>query len=137
MQLRHCPIRAQKGGSHQACSRCDALPPEERISAHGLIDRKNVRFPLGRLKTEAGCIVRLYNSAPLFLLRHTARLPESAAWRLLLTDESRDEALEAVALHRLALDGGGHLTYLASTRVNLSVMEERWPDISFRATREH
>jgi peptide chain release factor 3 len=37
----------------------------------------------------------------------------------------------------LALDGGGHLTYLAPTRVNLSLAEERWPDIEFRATREH
>ena len=36
----------------------------------------------------------------------------------------------------LALDGGGHLTYLAPSRVNLSLMGERWPDIRFRATRE-
>ncbi|MCB1691824.1 MAG: peptide chain release factor 3 [Pseudomonadales bacterium] len=36
----------------------------------------------------------------------------------------------------LALDGAGHLTYLAPTRVNLSLIEERWPDIRFRATRE-
>jgi peptide chain release factor 3 len=37
----------------------------------------------------------------------------------------------------LALDGGDHLTYLAPTRVNLSLTQERWPDIEFRATREH
>ncbi|WP_207062600.1 peptide chain release factor 3 [Motiliproteus sp. SC1-56] len=37
----------------------------------------------------------------------------------------------------LALDGAGLLTYLAPTRVNLSLTEERWPDIRFRATREH
>ncbi len=37
----------------------------------------------------------------------------------------------------LSLDGGGHLTYLAPTRVNLSLTEERYPDIRFRATREH
>ena len=36
----------------------------------------------------------------------------------------------------LAIDGSGHLTYLAPTRVNLSLIEERWPDIRFRATRE-
>lgn len=36
----------------------------------------------------------------------------------------------------LALDGGGHLTYLAPTRVNLALTEERWPKIEFRATRE-
>ena len=37
----------------------------------------------------------------------------------------------------LAIDGGGLLTYLAPTRVNLSLTEERWPDVQFRATREH
>lgn len=36
----------------------------------------------------------------------------------------------------LALDGGGHLTYLAPTAVNMSLTQERWPDINFRATRE-
>lgn len=37
----------------------------------------------------------------------------------------------------LALDGGGHLSYLAPTRVNLSLTQERWPDVDFRSTREH
>lgn len=37
----------------------------------------------------------------------------------------------------LALDGGGHLSYLAPTRVNLNLIQERWPDIEFRSTREH
>jgi peptide chain release factor 3 len=37
----------------------------------------------------------------------------------------------------LAIDGGGLLTYLAPTRVNLSLTQERWPDIDLRATREH
>ena len=37
----------------------------------------------------------------------------------------------------LAIDGSGLLTYLAPTRVNLSLTEERWPEIQFRATREH
>jgi peptide chain release factor 3 len=41
------------------------------------------------------------------------------------------------AADHLAIDGGGHLTYLAPTRVNLQLMEERWPDVNFRATREH
>lgn len=38
---------------------------------------------------------------------------------------------------QLSVDGGGHLTYLAPSRVNLQLMQERWPDIEFRATREH
>ena len=37
----------------------------------------------------------------------------------------------------LAIDGGGHLTYLAPTRVNLNLAEERYPAIRFAATREH
>ncbi len=36
----------------------------------------------------------------------------------------------------LAEDGGGQLVYLAPTRVNLQLAEERHPEITFRATRE-
>jgi peptide chain release factor 3 len=38
--------------------------------------------------------------------------------------------------NNLALDGAGQLVYLAPTRVNLQLTEERWPDIRFAATRE-
>lgn len=41
------------------------------------------------------------------------------------------------AADHLALDGSDHLTYLAPTRVNLNLMMERWPDITFKTTREH
>ncbi len=37
----------------------------------------------------------------------------------------------------LATDGGGYLTYLAPSRANLQLTEERWPDIRFANTREH
>jgi peptide chain release factor 3 len=37
----------------------------------------------------------------------------------------------------LAVDHGDCLVYLAPTRVNLSLTEERWPDLDFRPTREH
>ncbi len=36
----------------------------------------------------------------------------------------------------LALDGDNQLVYLAPTRVNLSLAEERWPEVRFLATRE-
>jgi len=36
----------------------------------------------------------------------------------------------------LALDAANQLVYLAPSRVNLQLTEERWPDISFAATRE-
>lgn len=41
------------------------------------------------------------------------------------------------AFDQLALDGSDALMYLAPTRVNLAVMEERYPKIQFLATREH
>lgn len=37
----------------------------------------------------------------------------------------------------LALDGGDNLTYIAPTMVNLSLAQERYPDIVFKTTREH
>jgi peptide chain release factor 3 len=52
-------------------------------------------------------------------------------------DAARLAEFRKKAHENLALDAGGCLTYLAPTRVNLSVMEERWPEIEFRATREH
>jgi len=52
-------------------------------------------------------------------------------------DPKKMEEFQKKARENLSIDGGGHLTYLASTRVNLSMMEERWPDINFRSTREH
>ena len=61
---------------------------------------------------------------------YTARWIEADEARML--DEFRKKAAE-----HLSEDGGGYLTYLAPTRVNLSLMEERWPDIRFRETREH
>ncbi len=36
----------------------------------------------------------------------------------------------------LAEDGGGFLVYLASSRVNLQLAQERWPQVKFKATRE-
>jgi peptide chain release factor 3 len=38
--------------------------------------------------------------------------------------------------NNLALDGAGKLVYLAPTRVNLQLTQERWPDIQFAETRE-
>ena len=52
-------------------------------------------------------------------------------------NKAKLEEFRKKAHENLSIDGGGYLTYLAPTRVNLSLMEERWPDIEFRATREH
>jgi peptide chain release factor 3 len=37
----------------------------------------------------------------------------------------------------LGIDAAGELVYLAPTRVNLQLAQERAPDVRFSATREH
>jgi peptide chain release factor 3 len=46
-------------------------------------------------------------------------------------DAKKLEEFKRKCADNLALDGGGHLTYLAPTRVNLSLTEERHPDVRF------
>ncbi len=52
-------------------------------------------------------------------------------------DKRKLEEFRKKAHDNLSVDGSGYLTYLAPTRVNLQLMQERWPDIEFKATREH
>ena len=60
---------------------------------------------------------------------HTAR------WVQAPDDKSLDKFKNANQ-QRLALDHGGYLVYLASSRVNLQMAEERYPEITFSDTRE-
>jgi peptide chain release factor 3 len=53
------------------------------------------------------------------------------------SDEKMLNEFKKKASDNLAIDGGEHLTYLAPSMVNLNLTMERWPDISFHATREH
>ena len=52
-------------------------------------------------------------------------------------DEKMLEEFKNKAADNIALDGGNNLSYLAPTRVNLNLIQERWPDIQFNQTREH
>ncbi len=52
-------------------------------------------------------------------------------------DPKKLAEFELKAKDNLAIDGGDNLTYLAPTMVNLNLTMERWPDITFFATREH
>jgi peptide chain release factor 3 len=52
-------------------------------------------------------------------------------------DDKILEEFKKKASQNLALDGAGGLTYIATTRVNLDLTMERWPDIEFKSTREH
>ena len=47
------------------------------------------------------------------------------------------EEFKEKAATNLSIDAAGELVYLAPTRVNLQLTTERWPDLSFAATREH
>ena len=59
------------------------------------------------------------------------------AVRWVTGDAADVEKLKRRHGERLALDGGGCLAYLAPTRANLVLAEERWPRLRFAATREH
>jgi peptide chain release factor 3 len=59
----------------------------------------------------------------------------TARW-IACADEKMLERFKVKAYENLAEDGDGQLVYLAPTRVNLNLTEERWPDIRFLATRE-
>ena len=50
--------------------------------------------------------------------------------------EKELEKFKVKAGSGLALDHAGELVYLAPSRVNLQMMEEKWPDVEFRNTRE-
>jgi len=78
-----------------------------------------------RLKSEYG-VDCIYDNISI----STARWVDSA-------DEKMLESFKNRGNENLALDGSNNLTYLAPTQVNLSLTMERWPEIEFRATREH
>jgi peptide chain release factor 3 len=61
---------------------------------------------------------------------NTARWVES-------DDEKKLAEFKIKAKANLALDHAGDLAYIATSRVNLQMTEERWPEIRFLATREH
>jgi len=52
-------------------------------------------------------------------------------------DERKLEEFRTRAYDHLAVDHGGALVYLAPSRVNLQLTQERWPDIQFHETREY
>ena len=52
-------------------------------------------------------------------------------------DEKVLNQLKVKASSKLALDHAGDLVYIAPTRVNLDMTQERYPEVRFLATREH
>ncbi|WP_417519851.1 peptide chain release factor 3 [Marinobacter sp.] len=60
----------------------------------------------------------------------------TARW-VTCSDDRKLEEFQRKNNDNLALDGGDRLAYIAPTRVNLSLAQERYPDIEFHKTREH
>ena len=60
----------------------------------------------------------------------------SARW-VECDDTKKFEEFKKKAFDNLALDGAENLTYIAPTRVNLDLIQERWPEVRFFNTREH
>jgi peptide chain release factor 3 len=52
------------------------------------------------------------------------------------TDKKKLEEFKTKAAANLALDNDGQLTYLAPTKINLNLTQEKWPDIHFMAIKE-
>ena len=52
-------------------------------------------------------------------------------------DEKRFEEFRNKQADNLATDHSGNLVYIATSRVNLDLTIERWPEVEFFATREH
>lgn len=52
-------------------------------------------------------------------------------------DEKKLAEFKVKAKNNLALDHAGDLAYIAPSRVNLQMTQERWPEVRFLATREH
>ncbi len=68
---------------------------------------------------------------------HFESISVGAARWLACDDEQMIKDFQRKTPTNLALDGANQLTYLAPSRVNLQLTEERWPDIRFESTREH
>jgi peptide chain release factor 3 len=60
---------------------------------------------------------------------------QTARW-VRCKDEKMLKDFTSQLINNLAYDAADQLVYLAPSRVNLQLTEERWPDIKFAATRE-
>ena len=92
------------------------------LGAVGLLQFDVVAY---RLKEEYG-VDCVFDTVPVA----TARWVECDNSKRL--EEFRNKAFE-----NLALDHADSLVYVAPTLINLQLTQERWPDMHFRATREH
>ena len=60
---------------------------------------------------------------------------QTARW-IRCDDDKKLKEFNEKAAGNLSIDHAGSTVYLAPTRVNLQMTEERWPEVEFLATRE-
>jgi len=60
---------------------------------------------------------------------------QTARW-VKCDDDKMFQQFQIKVAANLAQDHSGEWVYLANTRINLQMTEERWPDVQFLATRE-
>jgi peptide chain release factor 3 len=92
------------------------------LGAIGILQFDVVAF---RLKQEYN-VDAVYESVPVY----TSRWVEC-------DDPKKLEEFKRKQSANLAMDGSGYLTYLASSKVNLDLTAERWPEVKLVSTREH
>ena len=100
--------------------------------------------PMRRSEFIVGAVGALQFDVVAFRLQEEYRADcvyeDASVWtaRWVTCDDPKKLAeFEAKAVDHLARDSGGYLAYLAPTRANLMLTEERWPDVRFHKTREH
>ena len=102
-----------------------------------------VFFPLERNDIIVGAVGVLQFEVVAYRLKHEYKVEAiyeqvnvySSRW--IEGPEAKLKEFKQKHAQNLAIDGGGHLSYLANTRVNLQLTEDRWPELEFLATREH
>ena len=121
MLLSHCPNRTMRGDGQtdNQCSACDRKGAKPGVYT----DRMGYRFPLRRIRTDKGCLLRLYNSVPTDMAKNSrilAKLPYSL--QLDFTDETSDVQHEIVQSYRLLMDEGSltHTPAASSTSGHLT-----------------
>jgi len=121
-------MKALIRGLEQLCEEgaTQLLKPARRndliLGAVGMLQFDVVRE---RLKVEYG-VDCLFEAVPI----------QAARW-VSSVDNTRLEEFKGRLADNLAYDHGGNLVYIASSRVNLELTMERWPEIRFFSTKEH
>ncbi len=104
MLLAHCPRLFARGQTEQAgCDLCGQGTPLSPMT-----DRKGYAFPMRRVRLPHGCMVRMYNALPTWLLKDkhlTRALALGADIRLDFTDESLNVCERIVRAARAAMCG--------------------------------